>query len=83
MLTKRDYEMAMLSQGACNGRALIKSLAEIAGRMEERGDEFNGHPLIRLFVEQLHFLSTGNISYHGAYDACELRAKVMPEETQC
>lgn len=70
---KRDYEDAMFSQGACNLGALLYSLPKIVDRIWEdarangKGTDYvNTHPIIRLFAEQIAYLSSGR-EYSDAY----------------
>lgn len=75
-----DYEMALLSQGACNLGALVRSLAEVmkklwaeAGRDKKGTDWVNQHPIVRLYVEQLQHLSAP-CDYSKAYEVCTKKA---------
>lgn len=81
LLTAQDYANALLSQTACNAAGLIHSLAElmpkITAHVREAGggtDEWNQHPIVRLYVEQLYWLANkgdnGFQRYHEASAAC-------------
>ena len=55
---KREYEMALLSQGACNlsglAHALSKAMELIWEEAREQGqgtDYVNSHPIVRLYME--------------------------------
>jgi hypothetical protein len=74
MLTTKDYEFAMLSQGAVNLSGLVRSLAEVTERIwaeahaKGQGTEYvNTHPIVRLYVEQITFLC--RTPYHEAHEA--------------
>jgi hypothetical protein len=77
---KRAYEMALLSQGACNLSGLVHSLAEaielIWHEANEQGkgtDYVNTHPIVRLYVEQMSFLCRAD--YSASYRTCLERSK--------
>lgn len=78
MLTKYDHEMALNVQTACNLRAVLRSMTDIADRCGGRWD----NPVLRMYAEQVIFL-TGGIgdlaSYREAYDAVEQRLKELEE----
>ena len=76
-----DYQRALDAQSACNASGLIHSLHETIDRVwdeaRENGlgtDWVNGHPILRLYAEQLSFLSS-KTDYFRAYQVCEERAK--------
>jgi hypothetical protein len=77
---KRAYEMALLSQGACNLSGLAHSLAEAMGLIWEEArnqgqgtDYVNTHPIVRLYVEQMTFLCRAD--YSASYRTCLERSK--------
>jgi hypothetical protein len=77
---KREYEMALLSQGACNLSGLVHSLAEamelIWEEAREQGqgtDYVNDHPIVCLYVEQMSFLCRGD--YSASYRTCLEKSK--------
>ncbi len=74
-LTKKDYQDAIHSQSACNLSGLVKSLAEVLDRIweeareQKKGTDFvNDQPIVRLFAEQIFYLS--KIGYPEAYQLC-------------
>ena len=77
---KRAYEMALLSQSACNLSGLVHSLAEAMeliweeARNQGQGTDYvNTHPIVRLYVEQMTFLCRAD--YSASYRACLERSK--------
>ena len=77
---KRAYEMALLSQGACNLSGLVQSLAEAMELLWEEANEqgkgtdyVNTHPIVRLYVEQMGFLCQAD--YSASYRTCLERSK--------
>ena len=77
---KRAYEMALLSQGACNLSGLAHSLAEAmeliweeAGENGQGTDYVNTHPIVRLYLEQMNFLC--QMDYSESCRACLERSK--------
>jgi hypothetical protein len=77
---RRGYEMALLSQGACNLSGLAHSLAYavelIWHEANEQGqgtDYVNNHPIVRLYVEQMSFLCRAD--YSASYRTCLERSK--------
>ena len=77
MLNKRDYQDAIYSQGAVNAGALVKSLAKsVDGMWDEAraqgkgADYVNTHPIMRLFAEQIGYLSSGR-NYYDANTFCQ------------
>lgn len=77
---KRAYEMALLSQSACNLSGLVHSLAyaveliwEEARAQGQGTDYVNSHPIVRLYVEQMTFLCKSD--YSASYRACLERSK--------
>jgi hypothetical protein len=77
---KREYEMALLSQGACNLSGLAHSLSQamqlIWEEATEQGqgtDYVNNHPIVRLYVEQMSFLCRAD--YSASYRTCLERSK--------
>ncbi len=66
MITKQDYESALQVQSASNLRAVLRSMTDIADRADR-----HDHPVLRLFAEQVIFLTGGMgdpDSYRVAYD---------------
>ena len=77
---KSLYEMALLSQGACNLSGLAYSLAEamelIWAEAREQGkatDYVNNHPIVRLYMEQMSFLCQAD--YSASYKTCVEKSK--------
>ena len=77
---KRAYEMALLSQSACNLSGLVHSLAEAMELLWEEANEqakatdyVNNHPIVRLYLEQMTFLCQAD--YSASYQACLERSK--------
>jgi len=77
---KRAYEMALLSQSACNLSGLVHSLAyaveliwQEANEQGQGTDYMNNHPIVRLYVEQMTFLCRAD--YSASYRACLERSK--------
>jgi hypothetical protein len=74
MLTRRDYEMAMMSQSAVNLSGIVFDFAKILERAwsEARSlgkgtDYVNTHPISRLFAEQIMYLAAGTADHHASY----------------
>jgi hypothetical protein len=72
---KREYEMALLSQSACNLSGLVHHLSKamelIWEEAREQGqgtDYVNNHPIVRLYVEQMSFLCRAD--YSKSYQTC-------------
>ena len=67
MLDKRDYEQALEAWdgGACNSRALINALHRVTQKIDEHGDAFNMHPIVKLYISQLAFLAGIGIGEDG------------------
>ena len=77
---KREYEMALLSQGACNLSGLVHSLSgamnliwEEAREQGQGTDYVNNHPIVRLYVEQISFLCRAD--YSASYKTCLEKSK--------
>ena len=77
---KSLYEMALLSQGACNLSGLAYSLAEameliwLEAREQGQGTDYvNCHPIVRLYMEQMSFLCRAD--YFASYKTCQERSK--------
>ena len=77
---KRAYEMALLSQSACNLSGLVHSLAyaveliwQEANEQGQGTDYVNNHPIVRLYVEQMSFLCRAD--YSASYRTCLARSK--------
>lgn len=74
------YKLALQSQTACNLSGLafdMKRIAEEIWKEEEvrKGgtQAFNNHPVMRLFAEQIYFL-TQTRSWEEAYKICQEKA---------
>lgn len=78
MLSANDYQKAMDSQMACNLMALVNSLAEVLPRIKEESDGvtdmINTHPIVRMYAEQIMFLSA-QCDYSHAYNVCDEKSK--------
>ena len=78
-VTSQDYDMALLSQSACNLSGIVFSFARIMERICDDGggtQARNTHAICRLFAEQIMFLSdNGDNSYCDAYDTCQKLSK--------
>ena len=79
MLTPDDYLMALHSQSASNLSGLVHSLSMVLegiweeARAKGEGTDFvNGHPIVRLYIEQLNHLCRGE--YAEAYRICVAQA---------
>lgn len=64
MLTLTDWKRAEFSQSACNASGLIHTLSEVISRLWKEPDctgtdYVNTHPIVRLYVAQLLYLSYG------------------------
>ncbi len=77
---KREYEMALLSQSACNLSGLVHHLSKAMGLIweeateQEQGTDYvNNHPIVRLYVEQMSFLCRAD--YSKSYQACLERSR--------
>ena len=77
---KSLYEMALLSQGACNLSGLAYSLAEameliwLEAREQGQGTDYvNSHPIVRLYMEQMSFLCGAD--YFASHKTCQERSK--------
>ncbi len=75
------YQMALLSQGACNLSGLVYSLANamevIWAEAREQGqgtDYVNSHPIVRLYLEQMSFLCQAD--YSESYRTCVEKSKM-------
>lgn len=67
MITHKDYQSALQVQDAPNLRAILRLMTDIA----DRADGHFGHPVLRLFAEQVIFLTGGvgdQASYGRAYE---------------
>ena len=80
-LTPDDYQKAIWAQSACNLSGIVHSLSRIMPRIWEearaagKGTTYvNEHPIVRLFAEQITWLSRKR-DYHRASDICEKGAK--------
>lgn len=81
VLTKRDYEEAIMSQGACNLSGIVHSFSRVMdkiweeAREQDKGTDWvNNHPICRMYSEQISHLSRGR-DYFDAYGYCEKRSK--------
>ncbi len=77
---RSGYEMALLSQGACNLSGLVHSLAEAMELVWEEANEqgkgtdyVNNHPIVRLYLEQMSFLCRAD--YSASYRTCQERSQ--------
>ena len=77
---KMAYEMALLSQGACNLSGLAHGLAEAMETLWEEANEqgqgtdyVNNHPIVRLYLEQMNFLCQAD--YSESYRICREKCK--------
>ena len=77
---KREYEMALLSQSACNLSGLVHHLSKAmeliwqeAKEQEQGTDYVNSHPIVRLYLEQMNFLCRAD--YSRSFQACLERSK--------
>jgi len=77
---KSLYQMALLSQGACNLSGLAYSLAEAMeliwqeAREQEQGTDYvNNHAIVRLYMEQMSFLCRSD--YFASYKTCQEKSK--------
>lgn len=82
MVDKKEYQNALMVQGAANVSGVVYSLAKVLPKIWEearelgRGTDYvNGHPIVRLYAEQIIYLSGGGSgsseSYEWAYDIAE------------
>lgn len=76
-VTKRDYEMALMSQSACNLSGLVFSFKEVMEKLNNESfdkgygtDWKNNHPICRLYAEQIKFLTLVR-DYGDAHSKCE------------
>lgn len=66
IITRKDYEDALQVQSACNLRAVLRSMTDVADRADR-----HDHPVLRLYAEQVISLTGGmgdQASYGRAYD---------------
>ncbi len=81
-----EYQFALCSQSACNASGLIHHLAHTIDLILEEArannlgtDYVNSHPIVRLYAEQLLFLSGGGSgdvkSWTAANELCKHRAQ--------
>lgn len=77
MLTASDWRTALDVQSACNGIAVINSLAEVMPRIKgECGgmtEKMNQHPIVIMYATQIAHLSGGYLdhpNYTNAYNRC-------------
>ena len=82
---KREYEMALLSQSACNLSGLAHSLSQAIGLIWEEATEHgqgtdyvNNHPIVRLYVEQMSFLCRAD--YSKSHQTCLERSQKIGEK---
>ena len=81
-LTKKDYELAIVVQDACNLSGIVHSLSELLPRIRDdpdcTGTDFvNTHPIVVLYVNKLSSLSgaENGMAFSTAYDECKKKAK--------
>ena len=86
MLTRKDYQNALDVQSACNLSGVVKSFADVMGRIFDEGhsgkkgtDWINTHSICRLYAEQIAHLSGAGMasdceSYQIAYRNVELNS---------
>ena len=70
-----EYKKAIQVQSACNLTGVLNSMLEVARMVREEGGDWN-HPILRMYAEQVSFLTGGSSleSYQEAYRECELKA---------
>lgn len=80
-LTKSDWEMAFMSQGAVNVSGLVHSMNEVVTKIWEEAhrtgkgmDWVNQHPIVRLYAEQIHYLAS-KTDYSQAYEEVKRMAE--------
>lgn len=76
MITKIDYQAALDVQTACNLSGVLHSFVAMVQRIPP--SERQGHPICRLFAEQVMYLSGGfgdSETYGPACAAARERAK--------
>lgn len=90
MLTKKDYEYALMVQSAVNLSGVVNSFARVLVKIWEEANEtgngtdwVNAHPICRLYAEQIAFLSGAGTpsnyeSWEKAYAECEEKSKLCP-----
>jgi hypothetical protein len=76
MLTKEDYQDAVVAQSACNLSGIARSLNGVLTRIwneaRDKGqgtDYVNQHPIVVLYVAQMLLLSTGQLMAYTNYSA--------------
>jgi hypothetical protein len=74
-----DYDQALASQNACNLGALIHQFDRVISKIQYEASAFghgtdwvNGHPIVRLYAEQIAWLSHVR-NYSEASEYCEKR----------
>ena len=89
-LTTKDYQRALDSQSACNASGLIHSLNETLEQIWEEAREkgegtdwVSGHPIVRLYAEQLMWLSRKTDYFEAYRVCCEERAKEQCDTLPC
>ena len=86
MLTQNDYQKALDALSACNSSGLMSSLSEVRDRIwldvranGGRTRDLNQHPIVVLYVCQLHQLAGLGISdttaFCKAYDVVEAKIR--------
>ena len=80
-LEPRDYDEALLSQGACNLSGIVHSLSRVMDKIWKEARELgkgtdwvNNHPICRLYAEQISHLSRGR-DWTDAYEYCDKRRR--------
>ena len=83
-LTKEDYKFAVYSQNACNVSGLVHDLSRVINKVwdeaREQGqgtDYVNNHPIVRLYIEQLQFLSRSD--WNESYKICKEKGGIENE----
>lgn len=89
MLTAQDWQKALDVQNACNGIAVINSLAEVMPRIKDAcggmTEKMNEHPIVIMYVTQLAHLSGGYLDhsrYGLAYERCHREVEILLEKEQ-
>lgn len=68
----REYQKALDVQSACNLTGVLHSMLDAAQKVRAEGGTWD-HPVLRLYAEQVSFLTGGSSmeSYQQAYKQCE------------
>jgi len=77
---RKEYEMALLSQDACNLSGLVHSLSKAMELIWEEATEqgqgtnyVNNHPIVRLYLEQMSYLCQAD--YSASYKTCQEKSR--------